>query len=62
MNIIQIILLIGLVIIAVEKGYTYFKIKSAEEGHTTSPEHKKARNAFFWSLAVAIVYAYIKLA
>lgn len=61
MNFIQIILLVGLIILAVEKGYTYFKIKSAEEGKETSVEHRKARNAFFWSLAVAVIYACIKL-
>ena len=61
MNIIHILLLVGLTIMAVEKGYTYFKIKSAEEGKEPSAEHKKARNAFFWSLTVAIVYACIKL-
>ncbi len=61
MNFMQILLLVGLVIIAVEKGYTYFKIRNAEDGQETSPQHKKARNAFWWSLAVAIIYACIKL-
>lgn len=35
MNFIQISLLIGLVIITVEKGYTYFKIRNNEDGKET---------------------------
>lgn len=61
MNFIQILLLVGLVILAVEKGYTFFKIKRNEDGQEPSSEHRKARNAFFWSLAVAVIYACIKL-
>lgn len=61
MNFIQILLLVGLVIIAVEKGYTYFKIRNAEDGKEISLQQKKARNSFWWSLAVAIIYVCIKL-
>ncbi len=61
MNFIQILLFVGLVIMTVEKGYTYFKIRNNEDGKETSPQHKKARNSFLWSLAVVIIYACIKL-
>ena len=61
MNFIQISLFIGLVIITVEKGYTYFKIRNNEDGKETSPQQKEARNSFLRSLAVVIIYACIKL-
>lgn len=61
MNFIHTILLIGLIILTVERGYIYFKIKSAEEGQKPSSEYKKARNEFLWSIVLFVVYAYVKL-
>lgn len=61
MNIIHIALLIGLVLIAVNKGNTYFTLRNKPAEERNAEEYKKAKRAFLWSTAVAIVYACIKL-
>lgn len=61
MNIIHIALLIGLVLVAVNKGNTYFTLRNKPAEERNAEEYKKAKRAFLWSTAVAIVYACIKL-
>lgn len=61
MNIIHIALLIGLVLIAVNKGNTYFTLRNKPAEERNAEEYKKAKRAFLWSTAVAVVYACIKL-
>ena len=61
MNIIHIALLIGLVLVAVNKGNTYFTLRNKPEEERDKGEYNKAKRAFLWSTAVAVVYACIKL-
>ncbi len=61
MNIIHIALLIGLVLVAVNKGNTYFTLRNKPAEERNAEEYKKAKRAFLWSTAVAVVYACIKL-
>lgn len=62
MNIIQIALLIGLVLIAIDRGYAYFSLRGKAENERDENEFKKAKRAFIWSTVAAIIYACIKLA
>lgn len=61
MNIIHIALLVGLVLVAVNKGNTYFTLRNKPAEERNVEEYKKAKRAFLWSTAVAVVYACIKL-
>lgn len=61
MNIIHIALLVGLVLVAVNKGNTYFTLRNKPAEERNAEEYKKAKRAFLWSTAVAVVYACIKL-
>lgn len=61
MNIIHIALLIGLVLVAVNKGNIYFTLRNKPAEERNAEEYKKAKRAFLWSTAVAVVYACIKL-
>lgn len=61
MNIIHIALLIGLILVAVNKGNTYFTLRNKPAEERDKGEYNKAKRAFLWSTAAAIVYACIKL-
>lgn len=61
MNIIHIALLIGIVLVAVNKGNTYFTLRNKPVKERDEREYNKAKRAFVWSTSVAIVYACIKL-
>ncbi len=48
MNIMQIALLIGLVLIAIDRGYAYFSLRSKPESGRNENELKKTKQAFIW--------------
>ncbi len=61
MNIIHIILLLGLIFVAINRGSVYFDLRNKPENEQDVKECKKAKREFIWSVAVATVYACIKL-
>ena len=61
MNIIHIALLVGLVLVAVNNGNTYFTLRNKPADERDKREYNKAKRAFLWSTAFAVVYACIKL-
>lgn len=62
MNIIHIVLLVGLILVAVNKANTYFTLKNMPEDKRNQADFRKARREFLWYTAVAVVYLCIKLA
>lgn len=62
MNIIHIVLLIGLVLVAINKANVYFTLKNTPEEERNHIDFRKARREFIWYTAVAVVYLCIKLA
>ena len=62
MNIIHIVLLIGLVLVAINKANVYFTLKNTAEEERNHTDFRKARREFIWYTAVAVVYLCIKLA
>lgn len=62
MNIIHIVLLIGLVLVAINKANTYFTLKNTPKEERNRTDFRKARREFIWYTAVAVIYLCIKLA
>lgn len=62
MNIIHIVLLVGLILVAVNKANAYFTLKNTPEDERNQTDFRKVRREFIWYTAVAVVYLCIKLA
>lgn len=62
MNMIRIVISIGLWVIAIEKGYNFFKMRdtNADAGDSAQRKELRAlRNSFLWNLGFAVIYSYI---